>query len=227
MTSVLQDIRFGFRALRKTPGFTAVAMAVLALGIGANTAMFTIVDALMLKPRAGLADELVGVFTHDRTRPDSYRAFSYREYLDIRERRRYVRRVDGAQLRPGRRPRGRSHAPDVRRCRVVELLRHARTWPRGGRTFTASEERPGGRIPVVIVGHDRAELFGKTIEINTIDFTVVGVAPKGFSGTMALVSPEMWLPIGMYDVVVNDIFKSKGHGLGTDRTGHSSCSPGG
>ena len=86
-----------------------------------------------------------------------------------------------------------------------------------GRSFSADEERPGARIPVVIVSTDRADQLGQTIKINTMDFTVVGVAPAGFTGTMALVSPDMWLPLGMFDVVVNDMFKNSGSGL-ADRT---------
>jgi predicted permease len=86
-----------------------------------------------------------------------------------------------------------------------------------GRTFTPEEERPGANIPVAIVGQDRADLLGKTIKINTIDFTVVGVVPRGFTGTMALVAPEMWLPLGMHDRVDNDIFSNKHTGL-DDRT---------
>ena len=86
-----------------------------------------------------------------------------------------------------------------------------------GRAFTRDEERPGARIPVVIVSHEHADLLGQTIKINAIDFTVVGVAPPKFTGTMALISPEMWLPLGMFDVVVNDIFKNNGSGL-ADRT---------
>src|SRR4029079_1101809 len=60
------------------------------------------------------------------------------------------------------------------------------------------------------VSHKNRELLGKTIKINAIDFTVVGIAPPNFTGTMALISPEMWLPLGMFDVVVNDIFKNNG-----------------
>ena len=80
-----------------------------------------------------------------------------------------------------------------------------------GRAFTLEEERPVGahsgrhRAP-----RARGRCSGKTVKINAIDFTVVGVAPPKFTGTMALISPEMWLPLGMFDVVVNDIFKNNG-----------------
>src|SRR5205085_9612917 len=86
MLQTLEDLRFGARTLLKTPGFTLVAILVLALGIGANSAMFTLVNAMMFKPLAGRADELVGLYSHDRTTPDSYRAFSYPNYADIRDR---------------------------------------------------------------------------------------------------------------------------------------------
>jgi predicted permease len=222
MTSVLQDIRFGLRTLRKTPGFTIVAIAVLALGIGANTAMFTIVDALVLKPRAGRADELVGVFTHDRTKPGSYRAFSYPEYADLRAGNDIFEALMAHNFAMVGVPDGdrmRQAFVDVVSSNYFDTLDVPLA---AGRTFSEAEERPGARIPVAIVAQDRADLFGKTIKINTIDFTVVGVAPKGFSGTMALVAPEMWLPMGMYDVVVNDMFKRPNQTTGlADRANRS------
>jgi predicted permease len=217
MLKTLQDLRFGFRTLLKTPGFTAVAVAVLALGIGANTAMFTVVNTLLLRPLAGRADELVGLYSHDRTKPDSFRAFSYPNYTDIR---------DGNDLFDGLMahtfsmvgvPNG-----DGMRQTFVEVVSSNYFDTLGaplaaGRAFTRDEERPGARLPVAIVRYDRADLLGKTIKVNAIDFTVVGIAPPGFTGTMALIAPEMWLPLGMYDVVVNDFFKKKGTGL-DDRT---------
>ena len=96
-----------------------------------------------------------------------------------------------------------------------------------GRPFTAGEERPGARIPVVIVNYARwkaaglaPEFVGSTLRINNVDFTVVVVTPEGFTGTMALVTSELWLPLGMFDVVMNDRMRNKATGL-DDRSNYS------
>jgi predicted permease len=85
-----------------------------------------------------------------------------------------------------------------------------------GRTFSAEEERPGANIPVAIVTYrhwQREQLdpafVGKTVRVNTRDFTVVGVAPKDFTGTMALVSADIYLPLGVYDTVDSDRFRNE------------------
>jgi putative ABC transport system permease protein len=79
-----QDLRFGLRTFVRAPAFTTVAVAVLALGIGANSAIFTIVNTLLFKPLSGRAGELVGLYSHERATPDSFRAFSYPNFDDLR-----------------------------------------------------------------------------------------------------------------------------------------------
>ncbi len=71
---------------------------------------------------------------------------------------------------------------------------------------------------MALTGFD-ATLVGGTMKINSIDFTIVGVAPQGFGGTMALASPELWLPLGVFDTIVNDIFKKAGSGLNDREAG--------
>src|SRR5215831_19632340 len=220
MTKTLQDLRFGARTFLKTPGFSLVAVAVLALGIGANTAMFTVVNALLLRPLAGRADQLVGLYSHDRTKPDSFRAFSYPNYVDVRDRNDVFDGLMAHTFAMVGVPAG-----DGMRQTFVEVVSSNYFETLGaplaaGRAFTAAEEQPGAHVPVVIVRHDRADLLGRTIKVNAIDFTVVGVAPAGFTGTMALISPELWFPLGMFDTVVNDMFKKKGAGL-ADRSADS------
>src|SRR5262249_3195261 len=86
MNSLAQDLRHAVRLLRRTPGFTVVAILVLALGIGVNTAVFSVVNVLVLQSRPARIDQLLGVFSRDRTKPDQYRDLSYGAYVDLRER---------------------------------------------------------------------------------------------------------------------------------------------
>jgi predicted permease len=227
MGQLMQDFRYGLRAFLRTPGFSIVAVLVLALGIGANSAMFTLVNAMLFRPLSGRAGELVGLFSHDRTKPDSYRAFSYPNYADIREKNTVFAGLMAHTFALVGVPAG-----DTTRRSFVEMVssNYFATLAvplAAGREFNAAEERPGANIPVVIVNYERwrdagfsADFIGRTVTINARQFTVVGVAPRGFTGTMALVAPEFWLPLGTFDTVVNDIFKNRGAGLG-DRMNHA------
>jgi predicted permease len=212
--TVLRDLRFAIRLLRKNPGFTAVAVLVLSLGIGANTAIFSLVNAMMFQPIATDSGGIVGVYSKNTVRPDDYRAFSWQEYQQIRESRQvfadafaFTMTMLGATEGEATR---RSFSAIVTRNYFSTLgVRLA-----AGRTFTEEEERPNSNIKSVIVGHQfarragvtPAEVIGRTTRLNGNDFTIVGVTPEGFSGTMALIAPEFWLPIGVYGVASDEIF---------------------
>ncbi len=227
MARFLQDLRFALRTYVKAPAFTLVAVLVLGLGIGANSAIFTLVNTLLFRPLSGRAGELVGLHSRNRERPDSYRAFSYPNYVDIRERGDVFDRLMAHTFTMVGLPAG-----DTTRRAFVEVVSSNYFDTVGvalaaGRAFSLDEERPGARIPVVIASYarwkadgQRAGFVGSTIRINAVDFTVVGIAPEGFTGTMALVAPELYLPLGMFDVVVTGMFKSKGTGL-ADRSNES------
>jgi predicted permease len=211
MESVVQDLRFGVRMLFKNPGFTAIAVLVLGLGIGANTAIFSLVNAFLLRPIAVQnPDELVSCYSKD-TRANSYRSFSYPEYVDIREKNTVFANLlahDVALV-------GLTEGDSTRRtfADVVSSNYFATFGVRlyRGRDFLPEEERPGSAIPVAIVSYQHwkktgqdPDLIGKAVRINGRPYTVIGIAPEGFTGVMAMLSPEVWLPLGVDELVAND-----------------------
>lgn len=227
MTSFVQDVRYALRLLRKAPGFTAVAVLVLALGIGANAAMFSLVNAFLLRPLAGSDDGvLYGLFSRDRTKPDSWRAFSYPNYRDIRDRNEVFASLlahnltmvgirDGGSTRRAMAGLVSANYFHTLGVRIVE-----------GRAFLAEEEEPGSDVPVAIVSHGfwqrrggDPHLLGKTVNANGREITIVGITPAGFTGTTALISPELWLPLGLYETTMMEIEKRRSGRL-EDRASH-------
>jgi len=216
MSNVFQDLRHSVRLLFKTPGFSLTAILVLALGIGANAAVFTLVNTLMFKPLAGSErpGQIVGIYSHDHTRPDSYRGFSYPAYTDIRARNHSFSQVMAFTLSfvgigEGDATR-RTFASTITRnyfsALGVDLM--------AGRTFTPEEERPDSKMAVAIVSYQYCKshggdvgMLGKTVHVNARPYTIVGIAPRGFTGTSALVAPEVWVPIGANELVENDFMR--------------------
>jgi len=212
MATLLHDLRFGMRMLARNPGFTLAAILVLALGIGANTAMFSLVNAFLLKPLViQKPEELRGVYSRDTTKPDVYRAFSYPNYADLRSGNSVFSSLaahDVALIGLTQGDATRRVFADIVSSNYfatfgVPLFR--------GRTFTAEEERPGAQIPVAIISYSHWQrsgadpnITGKPLELNGRTFTIVGIAPRGFTGSTAMASPELYVPLGVFEWVVND-----------------------
>jgi predicted permease len=217
LRNLIQDLRYGVRMLFKQPAFSLAAVVVLALGIGGSTAMFSIVDAMLLKPLLiQKPDQIVGCFSRDTQKPDSYRAFSYPNYADLRADNGVFSSLAAHNLALVGIKEG-----DTTRRAFSDIVTSNYFETLGvplfrGRTFTPEEEKPGSGIPSLIVSYSSwrksgadPNLLGKTRQINGRIFTIVGISAKGFTGTNAMISPEMYLPMGMYESMVNDF---DGHG---------------
>src|SRR6266513_4028444 len=209
---MIRDLKFAFRQLFKAPAFTIAAVTVLALGIGVNTAVFTLVNRLFFAPPAyAKPHEMVQLFSQDKKDPKKFRGFSYPTYLDIREQNTLFSDVMGFNLALI----GLGQKGDTRRAFSAIVTSNyfsvlgaplAR-----GRAFLPEEETLGHNTPVAIVSygywqkHDLdPNVLGSQLLINGRSFTIVGIAPKGFVGTMQILSPEVWLPMSVYDQVAND-----------------------
>ena len=154
MDTFFRDIRYAVRTIVKTPVFAALAVLILALGIGVNTAIFSLVNGMLLRPLLITnPQEIVGLYSKNITRPDSYRAFSYPHYLDIRERNEAFASLAAHDMAFVGINEG-----DTSRRTFIELISSNYFATFGvplleGRDFTPEEERPESAIPVAIVSY--------------------------------------------------------------------------
>jgi predicted permease len=226
LDTLLRDGRFSLRMLRKSPSFTVAAILVLALGIGVNTAVFSLVNTLFFAPPAySKPHEMVQLFSQDKKDPKKFRGFSYPTYLDIREQNTVFSDVMAFDLPFV----GLGQKGDTRRAFAAVITSNyfsvlgvplAR-----GRAFLPAEETPGHNTQVAVVSytywqkHDLdPSILGSQLLINGRSFTIVGITPKGFVGTMQILSPEVWLPMSVYDQVAKD-FESDNKTTIDDRKG--------
>lgn len=208
-----RDVGYGCRILLRNPGFTAVSVLSLAIGIGANCAVFSFADALLLRPRSiPDADELLVVGSTDGFTGSLLS--SYPEYLDIRKASSSfdgllasTQTAVGFASAAGLSPRlSMGMAVTDNFFQVIGLL------PVLGRDFQASEAEVPGRDAVIILGHDFWEhqfgadrtVIGRTVFLSGIPFTIVGVAPAGFTGLAQFTRYEFYVPLMMYPRLMAD-----------------------
>jgi predicted permease len=196
----LQDLRYAIRLLRKSPGFTIVAILTLALGIGANAVVFAVLNALILRPlNVPDAESLYGIQHGDEA--SSYQ--SYLDYLDLRDRNHSfdgLAAFSGAQagLDTGESP-SRVWLYEVSGNYFDVLGIH----PFLGRLFHSSDEHGANSAPYIVLSYsfwhtrfqDDRGVVGRTVQVDKHPFTIVGVAPPEFHGTLLFFSPDFFLPI--------------------------------
>jgi len=200
METLLQDIRFGARTLRRNPGFTAVAIIALALGIGGNTAIFSAVNAVLLRPLPyPEPDRIMQVFSTAPERGLNQTANSLQRVTAICEQTQLFERAGGFTFDTT----SLTGIDEPRQLTAIRMsagvLDALKTRPAAGRNFTADEDRPGG-AQVVILSHNLWEkqfassldIIGQAITLDGGSYTIVGVMSREFNFPGAQI--DVWLP---------------------------------
>jgi predicted permease len=199
MGTVAQDVRYGLRILRKSPSFTVVSIVTLALGIGANAVVFSLLDSLVLRPVNVPGGQNLYQIKSKGGDPSE----SYPDYLDLRDRNRSfnglsIYEISTAALDSDGRP-----APIWLYSASGNYFDVLGIQPYLGRFFHGADEHGPNSAPYIVLSYaywqnhfqgDRG-VVGRTVRLNKCTYTVLGVAPKGFRGTELFYAPDLWAPI--------------------------------
>ncbi|HTG14411.1 MAG TPA: ABC transporter permease, partial [Blastocatellia bacterium] len=214
MQTLWQDLRYAARTFLKAPGFTLIAVLSIALGIAANTSIFTLVNAVLFKPMpVPHPEQLVALYT---TEPNSRYPgeFSYPDYRDYRDH----NEVFSELFVHYGTPVSMKNSGDKAELIWGELVTGnyftgLGVTPAAGRVFSPDDDRAEGGNPVTILSHSfwqrrfggDPNIVGKAVRLNGHDFTVIGVARQGFSGTRFVgFIPDVWVPLTMHTQIVAD-----------------------
>ena len=200
MQTLWQDLRYAVRMLKKSRGFTAVAVLTLALGIGANAVVFSVLNALILHPlHVPHAESLYGIQHGDEA--SSYQ--SYPDYLDLRDRNRSfddLAAYDAALVGLDTGENTVRALVEIVSCNYFDVLG---IQPHLGRLFHASDEHGPNSAPYIVLSYeywhthfqDDRGVLGRVVQLNKHPFTIVGVAPPEFNGTLVFFNPAFFVPI--------------------------------
>jgi predicted permease len=218
IASLRQDLKYAARLLRLNPGFTATAVLSLALGIAANTSIFTLVDQVLLRllpiddPQQLVQFRMEGGRVGSQN-GDGLHTFSYPLYLAIRDRNSVFSSVTGQQP-------GRLSMLSDERSEMLDIAWVAGNFfqtlgvrPHLGRVLSTQDEQLGNSNPVVVLQYDfwrnrfaaRPEVVGSTIRLNGAPFTIAGVAAPEFSGTNAGLLTQLWAPVTSQTAISADV----------------------
>src|SRR5580700_10678160 len=220
---MLHDLRYALRSLRKSPGFALVAILSLALGIGANSAMFSLADAILLRPLpVPHASQIVEVQSHLRGEAigglAQYTGLSYPDFKDLRERSKSYTGLAASQYSQFGFATEKGALPQMRYGELVsgDFFRVLEVPLVLGRAFRPDEDSVPGRDAVAVLGHELwrtdfgsdPDVVGRTIFLNNVPFTVVGVAPEPFTGSNGLIRSALFVPIAMGPRLQDDLQQS-------------------
>jgi len=203
MTTLINNIRYGLRQIRRSPGFSATVILTMALGVGANVIVFSVLNALVLKPLdlPGF-DRLVFIDRHANAN-DTSPSQSYPDYRDVRDRNVVFSGVAASRVNRV----GVEHDGTATKSWMYEASENyfdvLGVKPVLGRFFHDADDHGPNSSPYVVLSYDfwqthlngDAGIVGKVINLNKHPYTVLGVAPKGFQGTELFFRPDLWVPM--------------------------------
>ena len=222
METLWQDIRYGVRMLRKDAGFTTIALLTLALGIGANTAIFSILEAVLLKPLPfPEPHRLMAIWGTDSKNGEARRAISYPDFTDYHDRNRSLESLaaytDGMFTLTGNGDPAQLHGAIV----SASLLSVLRVAPEIGAGFTPEDDKPGARVVLLShslwntrYGGDPA-IIGRSIVLNERPYAVVGVMPASFQFPLDVEAVDFWTTMA-----VEMVSDAEGEPLAAQRGAH-------
>jgi len=208
---MINELRFAFRVLLKNPGFTLVAILSLALGIGANTTVFCWMKNMVLRPLPGVVQPeqmVVLTTTHGQA---MYDTVSLPDLKDLAGLSNVFAGVIGSQVTPACLTAGDKVEWIYGQITTANFFDALGVKPWLGRTFLPDEDQKPGGNPVLVLSHGfwqrrfarDSNLIGKTVELNRHAFTVIGVVPPNFPGTMSGLKCDFWAPVTMHNEVAN------------------------
>jgi predicted permease len=210
MKTLWQDVRYSLRMLRKNPGFTCVVVLTLALGIGANAAIFSVTDKVLLQSLPATRPEALAVISSydPLSGPQANMSFSYPMYQDLRDKNEVFAGVlarGGAQMNISYGDQNERVHADLVSGNYFQVLG---VQPWAGRLLTQDDDVTPGAHPVAVISYGfwqrrfgkDASIIGKTILANEHPLTVLGVTPPGFYGVYLSSTPDVWVPLMMTPV---------------------------
>jgi predicted permease len=210
LSDFLLDLRYAARTLRKSPGFTAVAILTLALGIGANAAVFTVINSLVINPLpVDRISTLVALNTTQAKKAaqmGDLQLLSFPNFRDLRD-----RSNSFTSLAAHSNPMAVTMIDTDEPHRIFMELATSNYFetlglrPSQGRFFLPDEDVKPGVAPVAVLGYSawqnrfgaRPDIVGQTIKLNNLPFAIIGVGPKDFKGLYAVFGPDLWVPVTM------------------------------
>ncbi len=199
MNNLLKDLRYGARMLLKNPGITFVVILALALGIGANTAIFSVVDAVLLRPLPYPESDRL-VFLNETSKTMDEISISYPNFTDWRTQNHVFEKI-GVSNRSSYNLTGIGEAERIVTGQVsADLFAALRVYPAMGRLFTNDEDKPGA-APVVLLSYalwqrrfgGQSSVLNEPITLNGKSYTVIGIMPQGYQYPSRV---ELWVPVG-------------------------------